>query len=352
MKDLLQYIATKETLALRRGDLVEAEKFYRKPLELKYTRKEKIFKVDKQNFARAYNNLGNVELTRGDIKRASKLLNKSLRLFKDIEVTEGLAANYNNLGNIEEINGNLKEAEQLYKKSLELYKILDEKEKLAAVYKNLGDIALVSDKVGEAVELQSKSLELYEALGSKWGIATASNSLGNIARTQGDLGKAMQLFQKSLKLFEDLNDKHGIATARRNLNKIKQSHYKKRATKQPSSPLVLEEILKSEQGKIGALYLNAQTIFDKNLSVAKPKQKQKLEVPFIEENTSTNIEIGQFIKVRRDKKKLVSYGEEGNSKNSPKKKGWNWWSILKWCIGTLGAGILAWLLLIEKFFGD
>ncbi|NLI55856.1 tetratricopeptide repeat protein [bacterium] len=83
--------------------------------------------------ANQYGNLGNLYLTRGDLKAAEEMYKKSLAINEELGRKEGMANDYGNLGILYETCGDLKAAEEMYKKSLAIFTTFGNKDMIKKI---------------------------------------------------------------------------------------------------------------------------------------------------------------------------------------------------------------------------
>jgi tetratricopeptide (TPR) repeat protein len=172
---------------------------------------------DKSIQAVAYGNLGNIYLTRGDLKAAEEMDKKSLAIEEELGRKEGMASQYGNLGILYEIRGDLKAAEEMYKKSLAINQELGRKEGMAINYGNLGILYKTRGDLKDAEEMHKKSLAIEEELGRKEGMASDYGNLGVLYGIRGDLKAAEEMLKKALAIEEELGRKQGMASQYGNL---------------------------------------------------------------------------------------------------------------------------------------
>lgn len=170
--------------------------------------------------SKAFNRMGNVLKTRGDLAGAEKMYNKALSLNEALGRKEGMADQYGNLGNVLKTRGDLDGAEKMYKRSLEIEKALGRKEGMALDYGNLGIVLHIRGDLEGAEKMFNKALSLDEELGSKEGMASNYGNLGIVLKNRGDLDGAEKMYRKALSLNEELGLKEGMANQYGNLGNV------------------------------------------------------------------------------------------------------------------------------------
>ena len=194
----------------RTGDLVSAKEALENWLKIS-DGQEELAKAD------IYGNLGNVHQTQGNLKRAFEFYQKSLTLYKALNIKEGMATIYCNLGTIYQTRQDISNAEKLYLKSLEIAEEYGNEEGMANAYGNLGNVYQIKNNLEQAAAFLRKSLKTNKALGHKEKMAYDYDNLGIVYHSQGDLKKAENFYQASILISEEIGCKETMANAYGNL---------------------------------------------------------------------------------------------------------------------------------------
>ena len=155
------------------GKVEEAEESLKKAIELK------------AEYVDAYNNLGLVQKILSKFKEAEESVKKALELEPEN------AKAHNNLGNILQDLGSFNDAEESYKKAIKF------KPDYADAYYNLGITLHNLGRMDEAETTYKKAIEI------KPDYASAYNNLGNILHILGRLDEAEECLNKVLNLKPD-----------------------------------------------------------------------------------------------------------------------------------------------------
>ncbi|MFZ3165998.1 MAG: tetratricopeptide repeat protein [Candidatus Methanoperedens sp.] len=166
---------------------------------------------DKEWESTAIGNMGKVYQIEGDLNTALKYFEKSLKLYEELGLKDGIASQFENIGNVNGIKGDLDEALKYFEKALKLYDGLKRKEGMASQFGNMGIVYQIKGDLDIALKYFEKSLELNEELEHKEGMANQFGNMGNVCRIKGDLDIALKYFVKSLELNEELGRKEGLA---------------------------------------------------------------------------------------------------------------------------------------------
>ncbi len=208
---------------------------------------------DKLLVARAYNNLGNLQILKGAYQDAHTSLNRATLLFEELEDQKGIIKVFGYIGELNFRQGKYDEAKAYFEKSLhineslatplnlsnivsnlaltymnkgefdkgisvqekqmELAKKWNDKKGLATLYTNTGIILLEKGSYGKALLHLEQGLNLTEELGDRLLNSICIGCMGSVYQRQGEYKKAMEYFQRDLEICEELGDKQGIAIA-------------------------------------------------------------------------------------------------------------------------------------------
>ena len=168
----------------------------------------------------ALNNIGYVYSYQGNITKALRYYNKSLKIREEIGDKRGIAESLNNIGNIYDNQGDISQALGYYYKSLKIQKEIGDKEGIANSLNNFGSIYYNQGDISQALGYYHKSLKIREEIGDKSGIALSLNNIGSIYDNQGDISQALGYYHKSLKIQEEIGDKRDIAISLSNIGRI------------------------------------------------------------------------------------------------------------------------------------
>jgi tetratricopeptide (TPR) repeat protein len=192
-------------LACVRGNLPEAETWYRKSLKINEAL------GDRSAMADSYHQLGVLAISRGDLHAAETWYLKSLEMNEVLGNQPSVADSYHELGNVALARGNLPQAETWYRNSMKIYQALGDRPKLAGSYHQLGRVAQDCGDLQAAEAWYCKALEIREALGDRPGMAASYHQLGMVAHALGGLSTAESWYRKSLEINEALGDRLGMA---------------------------------------------------------------------------------------------------------------------------------------------
>ncbi|MCO6500073.1 MAG: tetratricopeptide repeat protein [Vicingus serpentipes] len=228
----------------------------------------------------AYNNMGVLYITQGDISKALKFSLKSLLIQEHIGDDEGIAQSLNNIGYMYNNQGDIEKALEYYLRSLKIQEKIGHKEGVAASLNNIGNIYKNQKDINKALDYYNKSLKLEKEIGNKNGIASGLNNIAGVYKDQNNLEAALEYYNKSLKIREELNDNRGIAESLNNIGTIynKQGEIPKALDYYKESLKIREEI-KDKVGITSSLNSIANVMLSQgNLKEAKKNVKRSLEI--------------------------------------------------------------------------
>ena len=117
---------------------------------------------------------------------------------------------YRNLGLANHFDSNYRLAKFYYNRSIVLFKELNLKDELAEVYVNMAGNFRYEGEFDQAAEYYFKALEYYESVGDSQQILLTNEGLGIITFLRGEDDRALEIFQSNLKYFERINDSSNL----------------------------------------------------------------------------------------------------------------------------------------------
>jgi tetratricopeptide (TPR) repeat protein len=187
-----------------RGDLVAADRWYRKALRISKAT------GSKEKAAGTQFQLGGVEKKRGDLRKAERRYREALRLAVAVDDQRLIKACHHSLLSYEE-KGDFDSAEELSLTGLEMS---EESGNLADVGRHasaLGQLALSQYQLKSASKWLHTAYNILERIGDKSAMASVGLQLGLLAQKVGNLELADRWYQNSKILFEKLGNNGGMA---------------------------------------------------------------------------------------------------------------------------------------------
>jgi serine phosphatase RsbU (regulator of sigma subunit) len=170
----------------------------------------------------AYNNIGFVYWSKGDVEKALEYLNLSLVHVEKRGDKPGLATGLNNIGSIYNNQGNISKALEYYHKSLLLEEELGNELGIATTLNNIAGVYNDQGDTKKALDYFNKSLNILKKLKNRKGIASVHNSIGSIFESQGKSKKALEYFFIALDIQKEIKNKNGKSDC---LNSIGSSYF-------------------------------------------------------------------------------------------------------------------------------
>jgi len=149
---------------------------------------------------------------RGHYKEGRDRLMAALSSLEDTESEPGYTARvYHGAGVLSVLQGDFPTATRLLEESLRLYRQVGDKARMAYALTAAGVAAHDQGDYTMAAALYGESLAINREIGDKVGTMLALNNWGSVVREQGDYARAQELFKESLALAREIEDKRGTA---------------------------------------------------------------------------------------------------------------------------------------------
>jgi serine phosphatase RsbU (regulator of sigma subunit) len=181
---------------------------------------EEVQKSLKESLARALNNIGYINYSKGKMKAALNYFISSLKLQEELGNKSGIGQSLNNIGVIYFDLDQINEAIDYYERSLKIHEEIGDKDGIASSLNNLGAMYNAQGQPKEALDYSILSLKIQEELGDKPGIANTLNNIGSLYNRQGEIIEALDYYTRGLKIQEDIADKKGISSSLNNIATI------------------------------------------------------------------------------------------------------------------------------------
>lgn len=157
--------------------------------------------------AKALNGAGTIAHESGDYTLARQYLEESLRLWRAIGDTKGIATVLNNLSYVEGLVGEIQMSRSLSEESLALHKELNDKRGVAVALHNIAWIARPQLSFAEQIALFRQSLDLRNEIGDERGAAYMMINIAYVHRFLGEYDKAIPLLEQAEELLAGIGDK-------------------------------------------------------------------------------------------------------------------------------------------------
>ncbi len=190
---------------MKKGDYQRASRIFKEELAVAEELR------DEKEMARAYHNLGTIELQKGEFDDAGRHLQRAIDGFTELDEKVDLSKSLNNLGVLHLRKHEIDEALDYNKRSL---KILDEVGDIQGVAMNLNNIGIIYTEMGKyskALNSHHKSMDIKNRIGDLQGLAESHTNIGVVHEKRGDLDKALKEYRMSWDIFHGIGDKRGMA---------------------------------------------------------------------------------------------------------------------------------------------
>jgi DNA-binding SARP family transcriptional activator len=147
----------------------------------------------------ALNRAGYVFFSSHQLLEAEKMFAESLSIFRATGCSEGMTDCRKNIGNIFMIQGEYTPALEAYEDCLSVYRINGDMEKIACVLSNIGLLEESRGHHAEAIRLHLESLDYYREIDKPWDIGNRLVNLGFAYLGNGELQQAESSFLEALK---------------------------------------------------------------------------------------------------------------------------------------------------------
>jgi len=189
-----------------KGEWDKAVKFYNKSIR----GLEKLIKIGDQphrlrlELARAYNNIGDINIKRENWARAIKNFEKCEKISSEIGDAHMTAWALFNAGECYAKKNKLEKAAKNCKKAL---KILSKDDKIgyAATYKVLGITNRFTKDWDESEKYFKESIKIFKEINTPYDLAMTNFELGLMYKDKGDTNAAKKVFKEALKIFKKLD---------------------------------------------------------------------------------------------------------------------------------------------------
>lgn len=234
----------------------------------------------KNYLAECYKNIGNIYNGKDNFQKATDYYQQSIKIYREIGDSLGVAKNYNNLGALFRNRGNFKLSLEYYQKSLDLRKLKNDRFGIGITYNNIGNIHYYQGKYDLAKEYYFKSLEIRKEFKDEMGMAGCFNNIGSIFIFEEDYSTGIDYFKKALTIYNKFEDRLGIGNTYKNIGN---AYYKlgeyPLALDYFFSSLKIDKQLKDRLG-IAASYAEIAKLYNalKNYSQAKTYALKALEI--------------------------------------------------------------------------
>jgi len=113
--------------------------------------------------------------------------------------------------------GDIPRAMKLWEESLKILEQIGDVQGKAATLSNMAGVVAQQGDIPRAMKLWEESLKILEQIGDVQGKAATLNNMAGVVAQQGDIPRAMKLWEESLKIQEQIGDVKGKAVTLNNM---------------------------------------------------------------------------------------------------------------------------------------
>lgn len=190
------------TLLIKTGELKKAKEKFEKSLRISRDVGDKMIEASSlMNIGIIYNHENK------EINRAEEYYRKGLYISKKIGYKKGIALANNNIANIHMNRGNLKKAKKMFKKSHKIAEDIGSKSLHTLPQIGLVQVYIQEDNIEKTIEEGRKALETAKEIEDVFKIGICHRILGKAFREDDQLEKAKREFEKGIEILESTDDK-------------------------------------------------------------------------------------------------------------------------------------------------
>ncbi|MBI5787518.1 MAG: tetratricopeptide repeat protein [Candidatus Schekmanbacteria bacterium] len=184
----------------------------------------KLFKEleEKESIAAVQSNLGAVYKHLRDYHKSIEYYQDARDSYRDLKDKAAIAACFSQLGTVHSLRGDYDQALSYFNDALEVWIELAKKDNQAAEHSNLGTVYCNTEKYPQAIAAHQKALAIRQEMADRAGEGKCLTDLGLAYSGKGDYLQALDFYQKARDICRELQDKKGEAT---NLTYSGASHF-------------------------------------------------------------------------------------------------------------------------------
>jgi tetratricopeptide (TPR) repeat protein/tRNA A-37 threonylcarbamoyl transferase component Bud32 len=168
---------------------------------------------EKQEEARALNNIGWGYRIQGKFKQARELYEKGLRISRAIKNDNLIYNGLNNIGGTFEEDNNPAKALDYYRQTYELAKRIKWDKGISVSLNYMAIVYTNQNEYEKALKAQLEALAIQERIGNKLEIANTLHNMGHIYFYQEKYQKALGYYQRALAMYKEKEDPRNTALA-------------------------------------------------------------------------------------------------------------------------------------------
>jgi|GEM_PF-6519968 len=211
---MVEGIIKKGEIHFRRGEYIRALALFEEGLKIS------IAKDSSTNKARALNDIGLVYINFNALPKAYRNISAALKIRKEINDIEGIAASINNLGVVVLNEGRIPKALVYFRQSVRISEEIGDKRNIAVYLNNVCDALRIKGEINDAELENSRALNIVEELQDKELFAVLYCSLGAIRFVQGKYSDSLPYFLSSIEIAKEIGDKRVLGKSYKSLGEV------------------------------------------------------------------------------------------------------------------------------------
>ncbi len=152
--------------------------------------------------------------------RAQERYLTSVEHYRELGLEWELALALEALSMVSQSMGDLATASRIIQQSLAIRRQLGDLRGTAAAVSTLSTVVRFQGNVGRAIQLARESNELYQSIGDRSSVAEGLQNLGMTLNYVGEFSEALKLLEESIVIYRDLNNSIGLAKAHANASHV------------------------------------------------------------------------------------------------------------------------------------
>ncbi|MBI9042948.1 MAG: diguanylate cyclase [Anaerolineaceae bacterium] len=165
---------------------------------------------NKKERAFGYSFMGAIHYHLNDFEKARTVLQKALKLSREMKNSYFISLNLNILGQTASLQEDFDLAQIHFHESLKINRESGDRWGMAFTLEYFGQISQLQGNHIEARQLFMESLQIRQEMGDQRGMGMAMISLGSITQSLGEFSIANKLFQEALSIYKSIGNQTGI----------------------------------------------------------------------------------------------------------------------------------------------
>src|SRR5262249_28443604 len=158
---------------------------------------------NKVSLGAEYDNIGDIYLFLGDVRRARRSYEDALSTYREIGDQNGMALAEIGLGDVLFLLGKLDDAQSMYRQALETCKQLGSRNRQALALAGLARVRQLEGQSAEAQSEETEAVEILEDVGNKTEAERGRTAMAKLLLDEGKVADAELIVRKSARTLEE-----------------------------------------------------------------------------------------------------------------------------------------------------